>query len=277
METVFFKPTGLYDQQVVGESHYQEYLAQLASEHDDNEIDAVQLFLEDHNPYDSNAVAVSVEEEDVGHLPKQDALRYRQKLKALGHPVAIGVCRGRLIGGYQLESGMRASFGIVLDLDIDDLVVDDFVSAKTDQAAKKKLQPTPPAKPPQTKKKPNRLLLGCVGITSVICVIFFCSAVISGLLDPSTASSIQTPSATATIENSAMPPSPLLDDYLSEYGGNPEVYKRILALDDCDALQKEFNQASENNNRETPGTPEFTWTLGYMRVADDRMKALGCY
>lgn len=67
------------------------------------------------------------------------------------------------------------------------------------------------------------------------------------------------------------------DDYFNEYGGNRDVYARILSLDDCTALQVEFDQASENNLSETPGSPAFKWTTGYMVTADTRMKELGCY
>lgn len=47
--------------------------------------------------------------------------------------------------------------------------------------------------------------------------------------------------------------------------GNPDVYDRIARLDDCDALQREFDIADDNNNTD------------YMRAADARMQELGCY
>jgi hypothetical protein len=147
METVFFKPTGRYDQQVVGESHHQEHLAYLASMSDDGFIESIDLFLEGYNKYDSNAVAVSIEAEDVGYLPKPDALRYRQKLKTLGHPDAIGVCAGKLTGGHDLPEGGQAHYGIVLDLDIDNLIINDVASAKTNEAWQKKTNPPPASKP----------------------------------------------------------------------------------------------------------------------------------
>ena len=72
---------------------------------------------------DSNAVTVVIEGEDVGHLSREDALKYRQKIKELGHPVAIGICTAKLIGGHQLRSGEQARYGITLDLDIDYLEI----------------------------------------------------------------------------------------------------------------------------------------------------------
>ena len=71
--------------------------------------------------------------------------------------------------------------------------------------------------------------------------------------------------------------SKTVDDYMREYGGNPDVYNRILSLTDCTLLQEEFDIASENNQRATPGTAEYKETIGYMVAADDRMKALDCY
>src|SRR3990172_9039381 len=68
-----------------------------------------------------------------------------------------------------------------------------------------------------------------------------------------------------------------VDDYMREYGGNPDVYNRILLLTDCTLLQEEFDIASENNQRATPGSEEYKETIGYMVAADDRMKALDCY
>jgi hypothetical protein len=67
------------------------------------------------------------------------------------------------------------------------------------------------------------------------------------------------------------------DEYVSEYGGNREVYAQILSMTDCIKLQEQFDLASQNNSRETPGTPEFKWTTGYMVAADNTMKKVGCY
>lgn len=67
------------------------------------------------------------------------------------------------------------------------------------------------------------------------------------------------------------------DDYMKEFGGNVDVYNEILAMTDCAALQEKFDIASANNAREAAGTKQFQWTLGYMKVADDRMRAVGCY
>jgi hypothetical protein len=66
-------------------------------------------------------------------------------------------------------------------------------------------------------------------------------------------------------------------DYMDEYGGNPDVYARILSSTDCATLQNEFDQAEENLTLQEPGTPEYSWGLGYMKASDDRMREIGCY
>lgn len=59
--------------------------------------------------------------------------------------------------------------------------------------------------------------------------------------------------------------------------GDPEVYDRIGSLTDCEAVQAEFDTASANNARETPGSDLAEATLGYMEAAADRLDELGCY
>jgi hypothetical protein len=68
-----------------------------------------------------------------------------------------------------------------------------------------------------------------------------------------------------------------VDEYLQDYGGNVNVYNRITTLDDCAALQAEFDIASENNLLHEPGSPESKETTGYMTAANNRMEEIGCY
>lgn len=68
-----------------------------------------------------------------------------------------------------------------------------------------------------------------------------------------------------------------VDDYMQEFGGNVDVYNRILSLTDCSALQSEFDQADENLQLQSPGTPQYQAGIGYMQAADDHMKSVGCY
>jgi len=75
---------------------------------------------------------------------------------------------------------------------------------------------------------------------------------------------------------SAIPTLNTADDYVNEFGGNRDVYERILSLTDCHQLQSEFDTAYENSLRDA-GTPKFKWSEGYMKAADNRMKEMGCY
>lgn len=89
---------GREDLEVVGESHYQENLWQIAGgRHNPEarvrcEIYAL-LVPEDDNPHDANAVAVWIQGLKVGYLSREDAQRYRPGLQDLqsryGTPIAM--------------------------------------------------------------------------------------------------------------------------------------------------------------------------------------------
>jgi tetratricopeptide (TPR) repeat protein len=107
---------GGFDISVVGESHYQENLRGLAGgvRKPDQYIrfDAL-LVPEPDNPYDPNAVAVVSEEYGtLGHLSREDALRYQGVFQALMRKSCLGETRASLIGGTR----KKPSFGVVLDL-----------------------------------------------------------------------------------------------------------------------------------------------------------------
>ncbi len=65
--------------------------------------------------------------------------------------------------------------------------------------------------------------------------------------------------------------------YVARYGGSIDVYRRIMTMTDCSALQSTFDRAASNNDRTVAGSAEAKWTTGYMSAADDRMRAVGCY
>lgn len=68
-----------------------------------------------------------------------------------------------------------------------------------------------------------------------------------------------------------------VDEYMNKYGGNPDIYNKILSLTDCTLLQEEFDQAYANSQIQSPGTPQHKWSTGYMTAADNRMKEISCY
>jgi len=44
---------------------------------------------------------------------------------------------------------------------------------------------------------------------------------------------------------------------MQEFGGNVDIYNRILIATDCAILQDEFNQAEANLKLQQPGTPQY--------------------
>jgi hypothetical protein len=59
--------------------------------------------------------------------------------------------------------------------------------------------------------------------------------------------------------------------------GDPGVYERIAASEDCAALQKEFDTASANHDRAEAGSDQGGGAPAYMKAADERMGEVGCY
>lgn len=105
-------------------------------------------------------------------------------------------------------------------------------------------------------KKNNKVLFYVLAVVSSLCLL--CAVAAIAMQAGDTSPGIKTAS-----------------DYMDEFGGNPDVYARILAMTDCAALQNEFDQAEANLQQ--PGTPQYRWGLGYMKASDDRMKEIGCY
>lgn len=113
MEVAFF--TGDSSMEVVGESFYQENLKRVVATLG-QEVPAI-LTPEPSNTFDSNAVGVFVGGLKVGHLGKDDAAVYQQRILHLMQterkPIAV---QGRIFGG---DPG-RPSLGIWLYLDPSD-------------------------------------------------------------------------------------------------------------------------------------------------------------
>jgi hypothetical protein len=112
------------DLEVVGESFYQSNLWHLAGARQGEQrvrkdICAV-LVAEDDNPYDANAVAVWIDGLKVGHLSRENALRYRAGLlaqqEARGMPIALA---GVIVGGGIRDDG-PGMLGVFLNHDSED-------------------------------------------------------------------------------------------------------------------------------------------------------------
>lgn len=110
---------GEFDFDIVGESHCQSALSELAGgkTEDGHRIETeAMLLLDDKNPYDPKAVAVLIKGKKVGHLSRPAARSYRKRLAESGVPSATGLCGALIVGGWQREDGDEGHFGIKLDL-----------------------------------------------------------------------------------------------------------------------------------------------------------------
>jgi hypothetical protein len=103
---------GDYSPELVGESHYQDALRQIATAISPGRPSLLaELVPEPTNPYDRNAVAVLVNGMRVGHLARDDAAEYSRPLQVRRRSGPIQ-CRVRITGGY--DDG-RAHFGVVIE------------------------------------------------------------------------------------------------------------------------------------------------------------------
>jgi hypothetical protein len=109
---------GKYAADVVGESHYLDRLAGGKTE-DGHELDTeAMLILEENNPYDENAVAVSIDGEIVGHLSRENAVQHRAQLKVAGFHTAVAIVNARIVGGWKRAGGDEGYYGVKLDLPV---------------------------------------------------------------------------------------------------------------------------------------------------------------
>lgn len=105
---------------VVGESAYQDTLLALtggrrtwSGAH--RRVQA-RLEPEDDNPFDSQAVAVSIEGKPVGHLPRHMARLYRPIIEESIQNSGVATCRAEIRGGWERPHGDVGRFGVVVNL-----------------------------------------------------------------------------------------------------------------------------------------------------------------
>lgn len=99
----------------VGESNYQSALRRICGGHSryghELEMDAL-LEREPHNPHDSNAVAVTINGERVGYLPREQAARVATQMAEDGFNRAG--CRAKIVGGWRTNQYDEGNFGVRL-------------------------------------------------------------------------------------------------------------------------------------------------------------------
>lgn len=104
---------------VVGESHYQGELKSIAGEHGERSASKTVVALlrpEADNPHDDKAVSIWIEGLKVGHLSSDDARSFRRRLSSKKLSNQTTACTALVVGGYKMQSGERASYGVQLCL-----------------------------------------------------------------------------------------------------------------------------------------------------------------
>lgn len=75
---------------IVGESFYQDALTDLAGDDSGTRMETTAYLLpDDGNKYDSNAVSVHIGDHKVGHLSRNDALKFRARYRHLGRLYSV--------------------------------------------------------------------------------------------------------------------------------------------------------------------------------------------
>jgi hypothetical protein len=109
----------MFDQDIVGEQHYQDVLIRIAGPYSKERkrihCEAV-LYLQPDNPHDSNAIRVEIEGYTVGYIPREQAPVLRRQLRQIGIMEGHRVEVDAIIGGGLI--GQR--YGVYLDFDVPD-------------------------------------------------------------------------------------------------------------------------------------------------------------
>lgn len=104
---------------VVGESFHQDALENVCGgrcyDGVAHHCDAL-LELEEHNPYDANAVAVRIDGRTVAYLSRGDAADFRARVAELGLSARSFVCGAVVLGGWDRGRHDRGEFGVKLGL-----------------------------------------------------------------------------------------------------------------------------------------------------------------
>jgi len=112
---------GNYPMDIVGEANYQSELDGLTGgkTEDGHHLKAeAMLILEDSNPYDDKAVAVSIKGDIVGYLSRQRAREHRDLIGLTEFPDATTIVNALITGGWRRGSGEEGHYGVKLDMPI---------------------------------------------------------------------------------------------------------------------------------------------------------------
>ena len=106
---------GSFPMQVVGESNYQSALVAICGRHTRHGYEGEHPALierETSNPYDPNAIRVTVEGRKVGYLPREQAARVGEQMIAAG--LVKSTCAARIRGGWRTNQHDEGHYGVSL-------------------------------------------------------------------------------------------------------------------------------------------------------------------
>lgn len=116
----FIKGREQFQVNVAGESFYPDSFAALVGARTRDGIAfpaRAQLTLDDQNAHDRNAVKVTVDGHQVGHLPREAAKAFRRAVRYGDLAVhEVFECAALINGGWDRGGGDAGNFGVKLDL-----------------------------------------------------------------------------------------------------------------------------------------------------------------
>ncbi len=113
-----FPKAGHYALDVVGESYYLSAFTQLCGSREAEGVNIetfAALRREPDNPHDSNAVGIYIENLKVGHLSREDAIRYKDLIEQTNQQGYEAVSPARIRGGWD-DGDTQGYYGVKLDL-----------------------------------------------------------------------------------------------------------------------------------------------------------------
>lgn len=116
------KGRGDFECQVVGESHYQRALEQIAGKRTDESAElacTAHLIPEPENKHDRNAIRVDIAGLTVGYLSRDDAEELGERLRAQGLHGKVVAANALIVGGWDRGGRDVGHFGVRLDIPID--------------------------------------------------------------------------------------------------------------------------------------------------------------
>jgi hypothetical protein len=117
---------GTFDQEVVGESHYQGNLKRICGGYkkEGSKLRAVAVLVyedENEHEHDDQAIRVDIQGYTVGYLSRDDARKYRRRIDKTGNEGITISCNAKVVGGRETGILSSTNFGVWLDLPINEL------------------------------------------------------------------------------------------------------------------------------------------------------------